>query len=84
MNEASMPCVATPVGGLIEQIEDGITGVVAKEVTALALSAAIRRLFFAPGLYQFICSNIAATAEQRSMKFFLSNASVWPSDLERT
>ncbi len=35
---AGMPIVATPVGGLVEQVRDGIDGLVTKSVTAEALA----------------------------------------------
>lgn len=49
---AGVPCVATPVGGLSEQVLDGRTGVVAEAVTPEALAAAIRRLAADPDLYR--------------------------------
>jgi glycosyltransferase involved in cell wall biosynthesis len=69
---AGLPCVVTPVGGLVEQIGDGETGIIADEITASALSAAVRRLFFTPNLYFTICRNIALRRGQRSMSRFLA------------
>jgi len=43
------PCIVTPVGGLSEQIGDGIGGWVAEAPTALALAAAIAVALDAPG-----------------------------------
>jgi glycosyltransferase involved in cell wall biosynthesis len=68
---AGLPCVATPVGGLVEQIVDGETGVVAEETAASALSAAVRRLFFTQELYPAVCANIARRRHERSMHRFL-------------
>jgi glycosyltransferase involved in cell wall biosynthesis len=48
---AALPIVATPVGGLPEQVVDGETGVIAAEVTADAVAAAIERLMTDPPLY---------------------------------
>jgi glycosyltransferase involved in cell wall biosynthesis len=48
---AGLPVVATPVGGLVEQVVDGETGAIADAATPEALAAAIRRLFETPGLY---------------------------------
>ena len=48
---AGMPAIATPVGGLAEQVRDGDTGLVADAVSSDALAAAIRRLLEEPGLY---------------------------------
>lgn len=67
---AGMPVVATPVGGLIEQILDGRTGVVALRADAAALSEALEDLLLNPVLYNSICANIAATRETRSMGRF--------------
>jgi glycosyltransferase involved in cell wall biosynthesis len=69
---AGLPCVVTPVGGLVEQIADGETGMVADEPTASALSAAVRRLFFTPTLYSTICLTIVLRRDQRSMDRFLA------------
>jgi glycosyltransferase involved in cell wall biosynthesis len=69
---AGLPCVVTPVGGLVEQVADGETGIVADEPTASALSAAVRRLFFSPNLYSTICRTIALRRDQRSMNRFLA------------
>jgi glycosyltransferase involved in cell wall biosynthesis len=64
---AGMPIVATPVGGLVEQISERQTGIIATETNAEALAAAIRRLALDPQLYQAICSKIALSKESRSM-----------------
>jgi len=40
---SNRPIVITPVGGLIEQIEDGINGVVSKGITPQALAAALNK-----------------------------------------
>jgi glycosyltransferase involved in cell wall biosynthesis len=69
---AGLPCIVTPVGGLVEQIADGETGMIAEEATASALAAAVRRLFFTPNLYSTICSTIALRRDQRSMSRFLA------------
>jgi glycosyltransferase involved in cell wall biosynthesis len=68
---AGMPVVATPVGGLIEQIMDGRTGVLALRADAAALSEALEDLLLNSVLYNSICSNIAATRESRSMGRFV-------------
>jgi glycosyltransferase involved in cell wall biosynthesis len=67
---AGMPVVATPVGGLIEQIFDGRTGVLALRADALALSEALEDLLLNSVLYNSICANIVATRESRSMSRF--------------
>lgn len=68
---AGLPVIATPVGGLIEQIQDGITGLLATEPTAPALAAAITRLATNPILYATLRSNIAASQDTRSMRRFV-------------
>ena len=41
---AGLPCIATPVGGLVEQISDGRTGLIAAAMSAKALADTIVRL----------------------------------------
>ncbi len=69
---AGVPAVAMPVGGLVEQIEDGVTGILAKEATARGLTDAVSRLLDDPALYATVSAeglkrsravwDIAATA----------------------
>jgi glycosyltransferase involved in cell wall biosynthesis len=68
---AGMPVVATPVGGLVGQVHDGVTGMLASEVSAQALSQAIKRLLLDPVTYSRIVANIEQSNEQRSMTRFL-------------
>ncbi len=49
---AGIPSVATPVGGLVEQVRHEETGLIADEVTASSLAMAIRRLLDCPALYE--------------------------------
>jgi glycosyltransferase involved in cell wall biosynthesis len=67
---AGLPVIATPVGGLAEQIRDGETGIIADDVSADALGRAIRRLFLSPGLYELLRENIAASSASRSTSRF--------------
>lgn len=48
---AGVPIVATPVGGLTEQVDHGRTGLVCSAVTAEALAASIKALAGDPDLY---------------------------------
>ena len=48
---AAMPIVATPVGGLSEQVRHGETGLIAHSVTPLGIAAAIRRFIEDEDLY---------------------------------
>lgn len=68
---AGLPVIATPVGGLVEQIDDGITGMIAKQVEARALGEATMRLFSDPQRYRDICQNIAHLGQSRSMCRFV-------------
>lgn len=67
----NLPVVATPVGGLKEQIEHTTNGLLASEVNAAALSAALRELIENPDLYRSISRNIEKTQEGNSAKRFL-------------
>lgn len=49
---AAIPVVATPVGGLREQVRDGDTGLLAGEISASALAASVARLLDDPALYR--------------------------------
>jgi glycosyltransferase involved in cell wall biosynthesis len=68
---AYLPVIATPVGGLIEQIEDGITGVIATRADAGALAEAAKRLLLSPQLYDAICDNLVSMREKRSVAGFV-------------
>lgn len=68
---AGVPVVATPVGGLVEQVEDAVTGVLAARVDAEALSGAVMRLLTDSSLYLRIRTNLAATKEVRSVRRFV-------------
>lgn len=76
-----IPVVVTPVGGLPEQVRDGLTGMIAVNSTGPALAAAIRRLLDSPGEYEAICSAITSTRSARSMDLFSRSllAAVMPS-----
>ena len=71
---AGAPIVATPVGGLAEQVADGEWGVLAEAATADAFAAAVRRLFETPKLYECTLSRLAGPDEARSMARFLGAA----------
>jgi glycosyltransferase involved in cell wall biosynthesis len=68
---AGLPIVATPVGGLVEQIRDGETGILAERVDAPALAAAIMRLLHDPELFRRMTETIAARRHDRSTKRFV-------------
>lgn len=71
---AGVPVVATPVGGLVEQVRDGTTGVLARSVDANAIADAIARLIDEPVLYQRIVERLEAERSGRSMAHFLDLA----------
>ena len=68
---ACMPVVCTPVGGMVDQVVDGKTGVLATGVTAAALADAIRRLAVDQGLCVKISAYLRQTSSDRSMTRFL-------------
>jgi len=67
---AGLPVVATPVGGLTEQVVDRITGVLAHSTSAADFADAIRRLIETPGLYETCRSGVAGHAETQSLERF--------------
>lgn len=70
---AGRPVIATPVGGLIEQVRDGYTGILAARADVDGLADAIQRLYRNPGIYQSICLNLVATSDERSMRWFVDD-----------
>ncbi|OEO29662.1 hypothetical protein VW23_001865 [Devosia insulae DS-56] len=68
---AGLPVVAFPVGGIIEQVTDGETGVLAPGQDAHALATAIDRLARDPQLLEAISERLSATADSRSMRTLL-------------
>jgi glycosyltransferase involved in cell wall biosynthesis len=67
-----MPVVAPPVGGLVEQVEDGRTGILAQRPSGASLADAIRRLALDTNLYNSMSHNLATTADGRSMRRFVA------------
>jgi glycosyltransferase involved in cell wall biosynthesis len=57
-----IPTVATPVGGLRDQVRDGVTGVLASDVTPEALARAILRLATDQELYRTVSAGALAHA----------------------
>jgi glycosyltransferase involved in cell wall biosynthesis len=68
---AGLPVIASPVGGLVEQVEDGVTGTLAQRADAPALAEAAKRLLLNPQLYGAVCGQLAASRNQRSMSRFV-------------
>lgn len=66
-----IPLIATPIGGLVEQVQDGYNGILAEAVTAEALAAAIRKLASDRALYVRLCDSIRQSRGERSPGRFL-------------
>jgi len=59
---AGMPMIATPIGGLTEQVATYGAGLVADDMTAAAFARAMRRLATEPDLYRRCVENTLRTA----------------------
>lgn len=68
---AGIPVVATPVGGLPEQVSQGVDGIIATSTTAQALFRAIERLFIEKDLYQTLHSGVKKNIADNSMSEFM-------------
>lgn len=66
-----LPVVATPVGGLGEQIVDGVTGILAREATPSSFAEAIERLIVEPELIHRLRRGVAQASQNLSMCTFL-------------
>lgn len=71
---AGLPVVATPIGGIVEQVRDGETGILAREVSGQALAEALARLITEPRLYERMLAQVGASMQQRSMTQFVAAA----------
>jgi glycosyltransferase involved in cell wall biosynthesis len=67
---AGLPVIATPVGGLVEQVVDGVTGLICGAVTPGAIADSIGRLAEDRALLARLIAAVAATRNQRSMQRF--------------
>lgn len=65
-----VPIVATPIGGLEDQVVDGRTGVLSTAVSGEAFAAAIKRMVTTPGLYNAVSKSLFDHAQQRSVRAF--------------
>ena len=68
---AGMPVVATPVGGLVDQVEDGVTGLIAGRVDAAALADALCQLAQDRALLRAMTGEIERRRGERSMAAFV-------------
>lgn len=64
--DMGLPVVATPVGGLIEQIAQYKCGVLCKDITSLSIATSIERLILSPEYYRSISLKAIASAKQFS------------------
>jgi glycosyltransferase involved in cell wall biosynthesis len=69
---AGLPVIATPVGGLAEQVEPERTGLVTTAIEAQSLADAMRRLVEEPGLYARCAAGAAQQQESHSWRRFAS------------
>lgn len=69
---AGLPVITVPIGGLVEQVEDGRTGIVARGTGGEHLAEAIAALARDHALYNRMCRYIESTRDQRSAERFLS------------
>jgi glycosyltransferase involved in cell wall biosynthesis len=67
---AGLPVITTPVGGLIEQVTSGKTGLIAESATVDALADAISQLVDDRALLARLRNGVAATRNHRSMRRF--------------
>jgi glycosyltransferase involved in cell wall biosynthesis len=65
-----MPVVATPVGGLAEQIKDHHSGLIARDVSAAALADAMELFVTDAGLRRQLSKGVAKVQEEFSMARF--------------
>ena len=70
---AGMPVIATPVGGLMEQVKDGINGVLAARADATALRDAVKRFLLDPELFDIVRKQIAVSKSERPMTHFVED-----------
>jgi glycosyltransferase involved in cell wall biosynthesis len=66
---AGLPVVATPVGGLKEQVADGVNGVLADDVSAAAFAAALARLAGSADLYAKLRENLRVDGSHSMQRF---------------
>jgi glycosyltransferase involved in cell wall biosynthesis len=65
-----LPPIATPVGGMIEQVDDGKSGLLARELSALALADAMQRVLTETGLLDRLRKGVQRHQQAVSMERF--------------
>jgi glycosyltransferase involved in cell wall biosynthesis len=66
-----LPAIVTPAGGLVEQVEDGTTGLVAAAISAPAVADQMRRVLLEPALRQKLRDAIQSRRDANSMTRFI-------------
>ena len=69
---SGVPVIAVPVGGLVEQIDPGVSGLLTADRSPQAVAAEIRRLAEDRSLLQRLRIGVTQGRQQRSMKSFLT------------
>jgi glycosyltransferase involved in cell wall biosynthesis len=70
---AGLPVIATPVGGLMEQIAHDVNGLLADRVDAAAIAHQIRRVADDPTFYRGLAQGVVRHQRGREMCDFLDN-----------
>lgn len=70
---AELPVVATPVGGLVDQVKDGVNGLLAARVDADSMADAVKRMIGNSQLYSGMCNYLKETKAERSMSRFVED-----------
>jgi glycosyltransferase involved in cell wall biosynthesis len=66
-----LPVVATPVGGIVEQVDHGRSGLLTKEVSASAIADEMQRILTEPGLLDRLRAGVRDQQQTHSMSHFL-------------
>jgi glycosyltransferase involved in cell wall biosynthesis len=66
-----LPAVATPVGGIVDQVEHGRSGLLTQNVSATAIADAMRRVLAEPGLLDRLRNGVQEQQQRLSMSRFL-------------
>jgi glycosyltransferase involved in cell wall biosynthesis len=67
-----VPVITTPVGGVVEQIKHGETGLIAQAVSAEAVAGAMRRFLLDPELRHRLSRTLASAQGERSIGLFVN------------
>jgi glycosyltransferase involved in cell wall biosynthesis len=66
-----LPVIATPVGGIVDQVDHGRTGLLAETVSPAAIADAMQRILCEPGLLDRLRSGVPEHQQTHSMSRFL-------------